>query len=52
MDALELKRSVQYGKKGGKKTLATYGKAHFIKAANARWKKHRAAKKLHGIKKS
>lgn len=36
------------GRVGGKKTLMMFGKAHFQKAARARWKKYKLAKKLDG----
>lgn len=36
------------GRVGGRKTLAMFGKAHFQKAARARWKKYKLAKKLNG----
>lgn len=48
MDTEVIEKARKWGKIGGKKTLATFGKAHFSKAANARWKKYRLAKKLNG----
>lgn len=33
------------GRRGGRKTLATHGRSHFVKMAEARWGKVRATKK-------
>lgn len=41
MESTELAKAATYGKQGGKLTLANYGRAHFVKAANIRWKRYR-----------